>query len=164
MISLPRTETALAECRRHLAAVDAAATPIESSAVAAYLASHVAIVLCGEVEATVSAYFDELIDADGCGPVVTKLAKARKGTTRSAKVGDIAVALDRIGHDVRLKFEAELDKSVGEAGVARLGNAVGIRDQTAHAAPPAITFGELELAAEVARKVLEAVRQAMSLP
>jgi hypothetical protein len=163
-VPLPRTETALAECREHLTAAGAADPAIDSAAVSAYLASHIAIVLCGEVESIVAAYFDELIEAAECDPVVTKLAKARKGTTRSAKVNDIGDALDRVGHDVRLKFEAEVATSVRDEGVARLGNAVGIRDGTAHDVAPGITFAELERAADAARGVLESVRVALGLP
>ena len=130
----------------------------------AYLASYVAIVLCGEVEATVTSYFHELIDESGCDPLVVKLAKGRKGAARSAKVKDIGDAIEMMGHDFRLKFDDEVAKDPGDEGIARLGNAVGVRDKAAHGEPPPITFGELELAAVAATKVLDAVRIALDLP
>ena len=163
-ISLPRTELALAECRGFLDAVAAAVPELDSSTVAAYLAWHISVVLCGEVEASITACFDEMIDRAKADPVVTKLAKTRKGVTRSAKYGDIGAALDLVAHDARVRFESEVMATVGEPGVARLGNVVGVRDKTAHDVPPAITFHELEEATDIAKQVIAAVRVVLQLP
>lgn len=138
---------------------------LDTSAVGAYLASHVAIVLCAEVEAQVTAFFDELIDAAECNPTVTRLAKLRKGTTRSAKVKDIGDAIERLGSAARERYDAAINDTVGEAGIARIGTTVGARDSASHRTTAlAITFADLELAAQAAVNILQSVRTALQLP
>jgi hypothetical protein len=163
-VSLPRTETALQECRSHLQSVAEAAPHVDVSAVGAYLAGHVAVLLCGEVEETLAGFFGELIDARDCDESVKALARSRKGVTRSAKVSDIAGAIGRLGDEAKDRFRAAVDATVGDQGISQLGNVVTMRDDTAHNAPPLVTFHEVELAAVAARGVLQAARAAMALP
>jgi len=163
-VSLPRTETAIAECRAHLAAVAAADPRLDVAAVAAYLAGHLAVLLCGEVESTLTDYFNELIDSVACDETVKRLARSRKGVAVSAKYSDLAGAIARLGDTAKDAFKAEVLAAVGDPGISRLGNVVTMRDETAHKVPPLITLAEVELAADVARKVLQAARVAMSLP
>jgi hypothetical protein len=136
---------------------------LDVAAVASYLAGHLAVLLCGEVESALTGYFDELIDSVGCDESIKRLARSRKGAASSAKFSDLSGAIGRLGESAKEKFKTEVMSAVGEPGISRLGNVVSLRDDTAHNTPPLITLSEVELAAEVAKKVLQAARTAMTL-
>jgi hypothetical protein len=163
-VLLPRTETALADCRIHLAAVAAADPALDTAAVGSYLAGHLAVLLCAEIESSMTAFFDEIIDASTCEPNVKALARTRKWTLYSARYSDIVGAMSRFGDAIRDRFKEEVNATIGDAGTARLGTVVSLRNDAAHAAPPAITFRDIEDATAAAKEILQAARNALALP
>lgn len=164
VVALPRTDTALAECRAHLAAASAGSPDLDVAAVGSYLASHVALLLCAEVEATMTDYFDELIDSSTSDESVKRLARSRAGAPPSANYSDLAETVARLGRSARDTFRREAVAAVGEVGIAELGNIVLIRDSTNYSTSPRITFSEVESATQVAKGILQAARIALRLP
>ena len=163
-VPLPRTETALEECRAHLAAVRILSPSIDTASIEAYLARHIAVLLCAEIESTLTAYVDEKIDGSGCSTPAKNIIKSLKKVARSAKVADIADVIAQFGPDFKTTFQARLEALGGEETSVRLGNVVVVRDATAHSTPPSITLAELELAATAGGRVLQAVRTTLDLP
>jgi hypothetical protein len=156
---------ALGDCNAHLDAVRGVSGAIDTSAVEAYLARHVVVLLCAEVERALNEYFDERIDASGCDDVSKRLLKSiKRGVTRSAKHADISDTIARLGPEFREKYESLVRNAIGDEGIARIGNAVGHRDKASHSTPPAVTLSELELAAGAADALLRSVREAIGLP
>ncbi len=164
-VELPRTETALGDCHAHFGSVAAAQVAIDATAIESYLAHHVAVMLCAEIEATVHAYVIERMEMGGCDePTKAWIRSFKRGVVRNAKHSEIADVVGRFGPEFKDRYENLVTDAVGEAGIAQLGNAVGVRDSTAHDTPPTITFRELERAVVVAKSVLQAVRTSLGLP
>jgi hypothetical protein len=164
MATLPRIDTALADCAALLAAVRECDPAIDTAAVEAYLARHLVVLLCAEVETAVNAALLERVDAAVTDVDVRNLiASVRRGVVRSAKHRDIGEALAKLSDEVKRTYDAAVVSAVGEAGIARLGNAVQARDNSAHSAPPNITIGDVAEAAKVAAEAVSCARTAMGL-
>jgi hypothetical protein len=162
-VPLPRTETALADCRAHLAAVASIHPSLDTAAIGSYLAGHAAVLLCAEIESTMAAFFDEIIDSSTCEPNVKALARTRKWTLDSAKYADIVGAMARFGDTIRDQFKVDVIATSGERGVASLGTVVGMRNATSHSIPPPVTFRDVEDATNAAKEILQAARSALAL-
>lgn len=163
MDSLPRTALVLEDCENHLTAI--ATTPnVDSSAVEAYLARHAILVLCAEVEQTITDIVYERVDRGGCDPEVANMLRARrKGMVRNAKHGEIADTLGQLSVDIQTKYTDGVAASIGEAGITRLGDTVAARDQLSHSAnPPNVTLRDVREAYVVAEAVVSAARAAVS--
>ena len=165
LLHLPRTELALGDCDDHLARVRTLDEASDTSAVEAYLARHVVVLLCAEVESRLHEYFDERVDASECDDVSKRLLKSvKRGVSRSAKHSDISDTIARLGPEYRKKYDELVTNAIGDEGIARIGNAVGVRDQASHSSPPSVTLAELILAAEAADAMLASVRETIGLP
>lgn len=158
-VELPRTDLALEECRKHLEAVTASKSNLDTALIEAYLAQHLAVVLCAEVEEIVTGLVYDRIDRSGCDPEIISLLKARKrGVIRNASHKEIADTLGQLGVGVRDAYVNAIDNGIGERGIWHLGNAVAARDDVAHRAPPNVSLGDVRLAFEAATEVIAAVR------
>lgn len=162
MEPLPRTAITLDDCRRHIEAVHNL-EGIDTAAIEAYLARHVVLVLCAEIEQSITELVYERVDRGGCDEVVANLMRARKkGMVRSATHDEIGQTLGQLGVKIRDQYRAAVEASIGELGVSRLGNAVGARDAVSHSVPPSITLGDVRHAYEAALHVVVAARDALS--
>lgn len=162
MDGLPRTSIALEDCQRHLDAVKDV-PGVDTAAIEAYLARHVVLVLCAEIEQSITDLVYERVDRGGCDQVVAALMKARKkGMVRSAHHSEIAGTLGQLGVSIQEAYEAAVEAAVGEAGINRLGNTVGARDAISHSSPPNITLGDLRDAYVVAQQIVAAARNALA--
>ena len=165
-VRLPRTEAALEDCGEHLQAVAAAAPHMDTSAVSAYLATHVAIVLCAEVEDTVRGYLSEIIDADACTGRVREWAKPRTNDVRNATFKGLRELIAfKWDETLAARFEATaLNAGIDDAKKSRLGNVVKARNDSSHAGGATVTFSEVAIAAGVACEILAIARTTMGLP
>jgi hypothetical protein len=163
---LLRTDTAIADCKEHFAQCDThfAAPASMNPAIIAYLARHIAVLLCAEIEIVITKMVFARVDA--CGdPAVAQFVKSVRGNiVRNAKHAEIGKKLLLLGDECGERYETEVNARIGPEGIAKLGMAVGTRDESAHSAPPNITFGELEEAYRVAEQIIESVRIALGLP
>ena len=159
---LPRTAIALEDCKKHVAVVRGV-EDVDSSAVEAYLARHIVLVLCAEIEQSITELVYERVDRGGCDEVVANLMRARKkGMVRSAKHEEISSTLGQLGVDIRDAYVNAVAAAVGDEGVVRLGNAVVARDAVSHASPPSITLNDVEAAYNVGLAVVDAAQQALA--
>lgn len=162
MENLPLTSLTLTDVESHLAAVKGVAE-MDTAAIEAYLARHLVLILCAEVEQAVTALVYDRVDRGGCDSVVANLMSARKrGMVRSAKHEEIASTLAQLSDEIREKYEKAVMTTIGEAGVNRLGNTVGARDRLSHTSnPPDIGLGDVREALSAASSVVDAVRAAL---
>ena len=144
----------MADYREHVAKYPNTDLPI-----LAYLTRHINGLMCSEIEQVVTRLVKERL-ALGCGDEATSnyLTSLRRNAIRNAKFSEVKRTLALFGTLYRDYFDKLVQESLGEAGVERLGIAVGKRDQDAHETPPDITFDELEKAFVVASKMVDAVR------
>ena len=156
---LPRSDTALSDCREHLQAF-----PDTDPAIAAYLARHVAVVLCAEIEQAVTSLIVERVNR-GCDQASRGFVRSvRKNLVRNARPGEVADTLKLFGEACHGTYESRINLDLGDEGRGRLGTIVTGRDSTAHAAPIDITFAELETAFSYAVKMVAAVEEALRGP
>jgi hypothetical protein len=95
---------------------------------------------------------------------VAEFAKTvSRGFVRNARSGEIGDVLGRFGDNCKARFQSVIGRSIGEAGLNRIGNLVRNRDSFAHLDPPDVTFGELETAFSDVLKMVDAVAQALGL-
>lgn len=158
-MSLPRTELALEECHKHLKKTKTFNTAIE-----AYITRGLIVLLCAEIEASVTDLVIRRVEASD-DPEVRQFAKSiSKGFVRNAKPGEIGDVVGRFGEHCRRRYQQTLDAFIGDAGRARIGNLVANRDRFAHGEPPNVTFRELqEETFEDAVGLLRAVEEALGL-
>lgn len=151
---LPRTETAITDCRQHLSQ-----HPDIDPAVSAYLARYVNGLMCAEIEQVVSGLIRARLEK-GCSDAATFnfLTSWQRGWVRSAKIGEIRDTIGLLGGNYKDTFNNLINQNVGDEGSGKLGRAVSDRNQNAHENPPDITFRELEDVIPFAKKVVEAVR------
>ena len=136
---------------------------MDTAPIEAYLARHLVLVLCAEVEQSITDLVYQRVDRGGCDDVVASLMKARKkGMVRSAHHAEIASTLGQLSVEVQQKYEAAVELAIGEAGINRLGSAVGARDAVSHSSPPNITLGDVRQAYEAAREVVVAAQDALA--
>ena len=153
---LPMTDTAIADCRNHINS-----HPDIDLAILAYLTRHVNGLMCAEIETVVTRLIRERIE-QGCDNAAANfLASFRRSVVRNAKYAEIGDKLALFGDEFKQRYEDAVDNSVGESGIQKLGIAVGKRDDTAHRAPPNITFKELEEAYTAATAIVDAVAVAL---
>jgi len=163
-VAMPQTETALGDCRDFLSVVRAAVPLLDPAPIEAYLARHIVVLLCNEVESLIASYLNEMVDAAGCTPPVANLLKSVKRPVRSIRNDDIAEMLGALGLNYKATFKAEVQQLIGDAGSSRMGSAAVARDDAAHRSPPAVTLAELELTTQAALGSLQAVRTTLGLP
>ncbi|MDA1062580.1 MAG: hypothetical protein O2895_06710 [Chloroflexi bacterium] len=154
--SLILTETALQECQTHLEDTNSLGTAIE-----AYLTRHVVVLLCAEIESSVRGLVHAKADRESSEPIAALVRQIGRNIVRSAKHSEIKDILGYLGPQYATRYDELVRSSIGEAGIARLGNAVAIRDSVAHRSPPPVTFGELRTTHEAAEEVVAAVRTAL---
>ena len=151
---LPLTDTAITDCRHHVNQ-----HPDTDPAVVAYLTRYVNGLMCTEIENVVTRLIRARLEI-GCSDEATSnfLKSAGRTIVRNAKISEVRGKLALLGIAYKDSFSAELDRTVGEDGIGKLGIAVGKRNENAHDDPPDITFRELEEAYSVATRVVDAVR------
>ncbi len=114
---LPRIETALADCLEHLEAIRECDPVIDTAAVEAYLARHLVVLLCAEVEASINSAIIERVDGAVDDVEVANLVKSvRKGVVRSARHRDICEALEKFSGECKERYSAAVLEAVGEGG------------------------------------------------
>lgn len=159
MMLLPRTDTALEDCRRHLEAC-----PDIDPAVLSYLVRHLAVTLCAEMEHSLSKILVQRVEA-GCDEGPANLIKSvRKNLLRSARPSEIKDIVRYFGESSLARYEDEIRTSVGDEGLSRLGTLVSHRDATAHTEPLDMTFREFELAYQAAVGIATAFLAALPSP
>lgn len=151
---LPLTDTAIEDYQLHVKQ-----HPDTGREILAYLTRHINGLMCAEIEQSVTRLIRVRLEI-GCSDAATSnfLKSIGHSSIRNAKIGEIRNALARFGDGYRERFDDLIDQTVDEAGVEKLGMAVGKRNQDAHDNPPDITFRELEEAFHVATAVVDAVR------
>lgn len=114
--------------------------------------------MCAEIESVVTRLIRERIEA-GCSDQTTSnfLNSMRRNVVRNAKYSELCDKLALFGQQYKEKFVGELESTIGEEGIQKLGIAVGKRDDDAHRQPPDITFRELEEVYGVATIVVDVV-------
>ncbi len=157
-MSLPRTHLSLEECRKHLDDTESVSTAIE-----AYLARGLIILLCAEIESSVLSLLYKRIEIDPDEEVGRFAKSIGRGFVRNARPNEIGKIMARFGEDCNKRYQQEVEASIGEAGRTRVGNLVTDRDSFAHAEPPNVTFREIERAYDDAVRLLDAVATALDL-
>lgn len=164
MAALNRVDTALADCAAHIDAVKRCDPSIDTAAIEAYLARHVVVLMCAELETLLAEYVWERVDGSGADEEVMSLIKSvRGGVVRNVKHAEIASLMEKFSPQCRDAYTTHVASTVGDSGIARLGNAVRARDEASHSMPPNITLREVAEAATVAGVVLDGVRLALRL-
>ncbi len=154
LLLLPLTDTAIADYSQHINQ-----HPDTDSAILAYLTRHINGLMCAEIEQVVTRLIRARLEI-GCSDAATSnyLKSLRRSEIRNAKLSEIKNALSLFGNEYRQRFNDLVDQFVGEDGIAKMGLAVGKRDQDAHENPPNITFRELTETYKIATSVVDAVR------
>ena len=155
-VLLPHTETVLADCREHLTRVERADPNLDTSAISAYLATQVAIVLCAEVQMTFRGYFVEIVDGSGSTGWVQGWAHPRQNDVRNATFKGIEDTLEwKMNKEVATLFRAAAERAnIDEEAKTRLGNVVKARNDISHSTGAVVTFGDVETAADIAARML----------
>jgi hypothetical protein len=135
-----------------------------NAAIQAYLARHVAVVLCAEVEVVVTQMINQRVALCGDAPVTNFLRSVRGNLIRNAKAQEIGDKLAHFGADFKDRYQKQIDDTIGAAGIGKLSIAISKRDDASHSTPPDITFKDVEDAYYAALGVVEAVRIALVLP
>lgn len=154
---LPLTDTAIENCRNHLAA-----HPDTDAAVSAYLARHINSLMCAEIEMVVTNLIKARVRA-GCNDAVTAnlLNSLRRSIVRNAQYGEIRNSLKTLSAEIADRFELLVELNVGERGKTMLGNAVAKRNESAHERPPSVTFEELEQVYSVAVAIVKSAQEVL---
>jgi len=154
---LPRTDTALSDCRAHLQRF-----PETDPAVVSYLVGHVSVVLCGEIEEAITRLIVERVSR-GCDDGAANLVRTVRGNlVRNAKPSELGDKVALFGDKSAARYKELVNETVGDSGLSRLGTLVRHRDATAHGPPLDLTFGELERAYSAADSLMKAVEQALT--
>lgn len=151
---LPLTDTAIGDYQLHVKQY-----PGTDREILAYLTRHINGLMCAEIEQSVTRLIRERLEI-GCSDTATSnfLKSVGHSSIRNARIGEIRNALARFGDGCKERFDNLVNQTIDEAGIEKLGMAVGKRNQDAHDNPPDITFRELEEAFSVATDVVDAVR------
>lgn len=149
---LPRTETALEECRAHLEISSSYGTPIES-----YLTNHIAVLLCSELETTVRELVHEHAFVLSEDPVADFVRKFTKNIVRNAKHSEIKDVVGGFGTEYKEAYDLHVRLSIGDGGILRIANTVSHRDDVAHRIPQQLSFVDVDMAYQAAEKIVEAV-------
>lgn len=153
---LPRTDTALSDCRSHLQRF-----PDTDPAVVSYLVRHVAVILCGEMETTITRLIVERVSR-GCDDGAANLVMTvRRNLVRNARPAELADKVALFGDKPATRYQELVEATVGDGGLSRLGTLVKHRDATAHSTPLDLTFAELEKAYSDADSLMQAAEQAL---
>ena len=155
-ISLVQTEVALGACRDHLQATNAFGTPIE-----AYLTRHLVVLLCAEVESSVRQLIHGKVGNESSAPIAALVGQIGGNIVRNARHSEIKKVLGYLGPAYAAHYDELVQSSIGDDGIARLGNAVVSRNNVAHQSQPTVTFAEIESAHAAAEEVIRAVREAI---
>lgn len=156
--SLPLTQTAISDCRYHLAQF-----PDADPAIGAYLTRYTNGLMCAEIEKVVNGLIRDRLEK-GCSDSATRnfLASLRRGVIRNATFSEIRGKMKILGPQYDSEFQTLFEKTVEEGGKEKLGIAVENRDTNAHDDPVDITLNELEDAFAVAVKMVDAVKNVLS--
>ena len=154
---LPLTSAAIADYRNHLESFPRTEQPILD-----YLVRHINGLMCSEIEQVVTRFVKERL-ALGCRDEATSnyLLSFRRSSIRNATFSEIGRTLALFGNDYRENFDANARQTLDDSDIEKLGIAVSNRNADAHDSPPSITFGELEVAYNVATTVMDAVQQTL---
>jgi hypothetical protein len=156
LILLPRSDTALEDCRKHLSDF-----PDTDPAVTAYLVRHVSVLLCNEIEAALTQLIIDRVDR-GCDEGAANLVKTvRGGLVRNARPKEMRDAIHLFGEPCGQLYDRRIEEKVGDEGLSRLGTLVSHRNLISHSTPADLTFSELERAYKAAAGLLEAAREAL---
>ena len=149
---LPLTDTAIADYRQHVGQ-----HPNTDPVILAYLTRHVNGLMCAEIEQVATRLIQERLEI-GCRDEATShyLKSLRRNAVRNATFSEIKNKLALFGTAYLLRFDELVRESVGEAGIEKLGMAVGKRNQDSHENPADVTFRELEEAYSIANAVVNA--------
>ncbi len=161
-ILLPHTDTALSDCLEHVSACEKSLGDGVNPAIKAYLARHVAVLMCAEIESVVTKLIHERVDLCGDPPVANLVKSVRGNLVRNAKFDEIGNKLALLGKEFRERFNQAVSDSIGVDGIAIIGMAVGKRDASAHSDPPNVTLPELKRAYVAATGLVAAVREALT--
>jgi len=161
-VVLPRTDLALEICRSHIVVAGFADPPLDTNVIEAYLARHLVIQLCAEVEETIGRLVDTRIAASGCDEEALRYIRSRGGSAvRNARSSEIADMLGQLSASLRKRYLDSVAASVGDAGAALLGNVVTARNSIAHGSPASMSLREVAEAVEVASAIVIAARDAL---
>lgn len=154
---LPRTQTAISDCRNH-----SVQFPGADPAIGAYLTRYANGLMCAEIETVVNDLLRERL-AKGCSDAaaLSFLASFRRGMIRNATFSEILGKMKLFGPEYESRFQTLFEQAVEEGGKEKLGIAVKNRDTNAHDNPVDITLSELEDAFKVAGKMVGAVQNAL---
>ena len=155
---LPRTQTAISDCRDHLVQF-----PGADPAIGAYLTRYANGLMCAEIEKVVNDLLRERL-AKGCSDAaaLSFLASFNRGMIRNATFAEIHGKMKLFGPKYESTFQTLFEQAVAEGGKEKLGIAVATRNTNAHENPVDITLSELEDAFKVAAKMVDAVKNALS--
>lgn len=151
---LIRTQAAFDECRSHLHDSGAAGSPVES-----YLAEHILIVLCADMEQALYDIADQWTRRSSDDPALRAfVSKAIPRLLRSLQKNEIATFIGSFGAERQSRFNDMLD----EKDVTIYGNAVRERNNVAHRQGGAIAFMDLPHVIEAAHKILASAEVALA--
>jgi hypothetical protein len=116
-------------------------------------------------EASSELMLPELIDATQSDERIKSLARPdRYHSPTNAGYKELKAALNRLGGNHRDMFDAEVRRTIGEAGISLINNAHIQRNKVAHHDNATITYTELRETAKVAVQIILVARQLMALP
>ena len=138
--------------------------PDTDPAISAYLTRYINVLMCAEIESTVTDIVRERIERGSDKQVSNFLKSMRRNAVRNATYSEIADKVGLFGTDYKRQIRNDVMARVGDEGIERLGIAVRKRDDTTHhaRAQPDITFSELEAAYKAAEEVVESVKNVLS--
>lgn len=149
---LLRTSTAIDECEQHLTDTATFGSPIES-----YLTRHIAVLLCADVQEAIY----EIVEARGkqmSDPAIHQfINNSTQKILRSIMKGEIAGFIGHFGQDKKDAFNALCN----DADVSRYNNVVALRHDVAHQTGTSVSFQDLKLGLEAAKRILESFEKAL---
>jgi hypothetical protein len=150
---LLRTNAALEDCERHLVAVSAVGTEIES-----YLTQYLLVILCAEVQQELYSLAESRAATAKDEALTSFIALSSRKVLRSVKKSEIAGFLEMFGSGCKEKFNGKID----EPSVVVYDNAVANRHDVAHKNGSQVTFKELKDAVLMAEKLLIAAAESIA--
>ena len=150
---LTRTQAVYEACQNHLQSVGAAGSAIES-----YLAEHILVVLCGEIQQALYTIADERAQTSSDMALHTFVSEASSRVLRSVQKNEIAAFIGFFGSTYQETFNGLLDNR----DITIYNNAVRQRHHAAHQGGGTMTFRELPDAIEAAIRILNSAQKALS--
>lgn len=150
-----RLDNAVAVCKKHLEDTGTQNTEIES-----YLVGYLLISISSEFECIIEAMVNQRAARAGDGHLSSFVRAAADRIIRSVKIDELSGLLNHFDPSCKKQFIDDPQKQAKQVGY---GNIVLNRHSVAHATGTSMTFGELEIAYQDSKELMDCFGKCLGL-